>query len=143
MNYLTPMYDCGGGWDDANIACVPNISAPGYNGSGKGMYKTYNNKKIINFSNFDDGQFVLNDGSLILVNTTTGQGKYISVDVNGFGKKPNRLGKDLFMFQLMTSGELLPMGAKGTMFSVETYCSNISTDSMNGAGCTVKVLAEH
>ena len=136
------MYDCGGGYDDSNTACVPNILAPGYSGNGQGLYKTYNNKKAISFSYFDDGQFVLTDGSLILVNTTAGQGKCISVDVNGFGKKPNRLGKDLFMFQLMPSGELLPMGAKGTQFYSETdeYCSDSSSNAMNGAGCTYKRL---
>ena len=48
-NYLTLMYDCGGGYDDSNTACVPNISAPGYSGNGQGLYKTYNNKKAINF----------------------------------------------------------------------------------------------
>ena len=84
----------------------------------------------------------MTDGSLILVNTTAGQGKCISVDVNGFGKKPNRLGKDLFMFQLMPSGELLPMGAKGTQFYSETdeYCFDSSNNTMNGAGCTYKRL---
>lgn len=35
----------------------------------------------------------------------------ISVDVNGYSKKPNRLGKDLFMFQVSDTGKLLPMGA--------------------------------
>ena len=136
------MYDCGGGYDDSNTACVPNISAPGYNGNSQGLYKTYNNQNVIDFQYFDDGQFVLPDGSLILVNTTAGQGKCISVDVNGFGKKPNRLGKDLFMFQLMPSGELLPMGAKGTQFYSETdeYCSDSSNNTMNGAGCTYKRL---
>ncbi len=111
-------------------------------------YKTYNNKSSINMYNFDDGQFVLSDGSLILIqNDVWNAGSYgdffISVDVNGVEKKPNRLGKDLFMFQLNENGELIPMGAKGTKFEdANTYCSNTSSNNMNGAGCTNKALLE-
>ncbi|MCD7879292.1 MAG: hypothetical protein LUG16_05090, partial [Candidatus Gastranaerophilales bacterium] len=110
-------------------------------------YKTYNNKSYINMYCFDDGQFILNDGSLILIQNdvwnASNYGKfYISVDVNGSGKKPNQLGRDLFMFQLIETGELLPMGAKGTdYYSInDTYCSDNSSSNMNGAGCTYKAL---
>ena len=47
------------------------------------------------------------------------------------------------MFQLDDKGELLPMGAVGTRYSVNNYCSDTSTNNMNGAGCTVKVLGEY
>jgi hypothetical protein len=92
---------------------------------------------------FDDGQFVLNDGSFIFIENYNSS-KYISVDVNGYAKKPNRLGRDLFMFQLMDNGELLPMGAKGTDYYSATneYCSNTSTHNMNGAGCTARILRD-
>ena len=52
-------------------------------------------------SRFDDGQFVLNDSSLVLLendDTNKQYGIYISVDVNGYNKRPNKLGIDLFMF---------------------------------------------
>ena len=93
---------------------------------------------------FDDGQFVLNDGTLVLLQNENGLRVMISVDVNGFGKGPNRLGRDLFMFQLTDDGELLPMGAKGSnYYSVnDSYCSDTSTSNMNGAGCTYKMLQE-
>jgi prepilin-type N-terminal cleavage/methylation domain-containing protein len=106
-------------------------------------YKTYNGKSNMIHNWFDDGQFVLNDGSFIFIENYNSS-KYISVDVNG-AKKPNQLGKDLFMFQLTNKGELLPMGAKGTDYYSATdnyYCSNTSTDSRNGASCTAKVLRD-
>jgi hypothetical protein len=117
--------------------------------SNNNLYKTYNGKSNISWSLFDDGQFVLNDGTIIMIENPKSQysngsnRKYISVDVNG-AKKPNRLGRDLFMFQLMDNGELLPMGAKGTYYYNEAneYCSNTSTDNMNGAGCSAKVLRD-
>jgi prepilin-type N-terminal cleavage/methylation domain-containing protein len=105
------------------------------------IYKTYNNTTYISGRYFDDGQFVLNDGTFVMIQNE-GEPNFISVDVNGYAKKPNQLGKDLFMFQLMSNGDLLPMGAKGTYYYSETdeYCSNTSTNPMNGAGCSAKVL---
>ncbi|MCD7878431.1 MAG: type II secretion system GspH family protein [Candidatus Gastranaerophilales bacterium] len=142
INYLLVMYDCGYGYTDYKKACIPNNSQNSEESSKN--YKTYNGKSYIDLTRFDDGQFVLNDGSLILFENAikTSSRVYISVDVNGYSKKPNQLGKDLFMFQLMKDGELLPMGAKDTDYYSENdeYCSNISSNSMNGAGCTYKVL---
>jgi type II secretory pathway pseudopilin PulG len=143
--YLTVMYDCGmGNSSDWRTACIPQAESSGnsseYNSK---VYKNYTGTSKINLVFFDDGQFVLNDGSIVLLEDDT-ELKYISVDVNGYAKKPNRLGKDLFMFQLMNNGELLPMGAKGTYYysATDKYCSNIATDQMNGAGCTAKVLKD-
>ncbi len=108
------------------------------------VYKTYNGKSSINWALYDDGHLVLTDGSYIMLeNGTNSTNLYISVDVNGPGKKPNRLGKDLFMFQIMLDGELKPMGAEGTKYPYETYCSDTSGSNMNGAGCTVKVLGQY
>ena len=93
---------------------------------------------------FDDGQFILNDGSLILLENPGASNVYISVDVNGYLKNPNRLGQDLFMFQIDDKGKLLPMGAEGTRYYSKTdeYCSPTSTNNMNGAGCTIKEVKE-
>ena len=84
---------------------------------------------------------------MLILLENVGQGGaniYISVDVNGYKKAPNRLGQDLFMFQLGNEGELLPMGAPNTVYYTgnDAYCSNTSTTSMNGAGCTYKALSE-
>ncbi len=59
-------------------------------------------------------------------------------------KNPNRLGQDLFMFQINEKGMLLPMGVKGTDYysEIDEYCSNSSSDSINGAGCTYNALTD-
>ena len=48
------------------------------------------------------------------------------------------------MFQLDDKGKLIPVGAEGTNYYSENddYCSKISTNSMNGAGCTYKALSD-
>ncbi len=140
--YLNVIYDCGLGHDDASSkACIANTGSQDTNSKN---YMNYTGTNYVNLNYFDDGQFVLNDGSFILLEDYTLH-KYFSVDVNGINKKPNRLGKDLFMFQLTEEGELLPMGAKNTTYygSTDTYCSKSSTNAMNGAGCTYKILQEN
>lgn len=107
-------------------------------------YKTYNNKKMKN-QYLDDGQLILPDGSFIMVqneNAALDGTILISVDVNGIYKKPNRWGHDLFTFQIMDDGKLLPMGSDGTKFDKDEYCSATSSDTINGIGCTYKALTE-
>lgn len=80
----------------------------------------------------DDGAFVLNNGMLMAVENCVGCGGYgadhnlwVVADVNGKNNRPNRLGYDLFIFQIL-DGEVLPLGAPGTdaLFSAkpEDYC---------------------
>ena len=140
MKYMKVIKDCGFGHSDSDFACIPNT---GEVESYSKVYKTYNNKTIY-LPLFDDGQFVLNDGTLILLENARLERIYISVDVNGFKKRPNRLGQDLFMFQIDDKGALRPMGAQGTDYysEQEEYCSRTSTNNMNGAGCTYKALNE-
>lgn len=114
-------------------ACVPNNAQ---------IYKTYNNKNWIDHYYIDDGQFVMNNGMTVLIENNNSL--FISVDVNGFKKKPNKAGHDLFSFEINSSGNLVPMGAKGTKFysATDAYCSNTSTVNTNGFGCTAKALAD-
>ena len=147
LKYLNVVHDCGFGHSDVNEACIPNTLNPGFQDNGQKInkYRTYNNKADIYMKYLDDGQFVLNDGSLILLENNEGTSTlYISVDINGFHKNPNRLGHDLFMFQIDKTGNLRPMGVEGTDYYSETdeYCSPTSTNSMNGAGCTYKALTD-
>ena len=143
--YFKVIKDCGwgrGAVDADDEACIKNYSSDLIDTT----YTNFNGTNTISLSPFDDGQFVINDGMLILLENV-GQGGaniYISVDVNGYKKAPNRLGQDLFMFQLGNEGELLPMGAPNTVYYTgnDAYCSNTSTTSMNGAGCTYKALSE-
>ena len=143
IKYFNVMYDCGLGNDDVNTACIPNQANASYDKKNQTAYMNYNGTSKISMEPFDDGQFVLTDGTLVLIeNYSVTKTIYISVDVNGFGKKPNRLGKDLFMFQLMEDGSLKPMGAKGTKYLEANYCSKTSSSNLNGAGCTAKMLRE-
>ena len=109
-------------------------------------YRTFNNKNAINAYIMDAGQFITTDGSFFMIENSMGAASlpiYITVDVNGLNKKPNRWGYDLFTFQLMESGKLLPMGAEGTDLSAEEYCSATSTSKNNGAGCTYPALTDN
>lgn len=140
--YLKILVDCG------------NNQAAGFNGkcvangdyTGKYTYKTYSG---INAREtfFDDGQLILNDGSHLLFensNSVTFNGTvYVSVDINGYNKLPNKWGEDVFTFQLMDDGRLLPMGAEDTDYTDQNiYCSKTSTNSFNGIGCTQRALSD-
>ena len=141
MKYMNAIKDCGYGHSDADKACIKNYGSGNLENST--YYKNYNGTNVIDNGLFDEGQFVLADGSLILIqNSAQTDLLFISIDVNGFNKRPNRLGQDLFMFQISNKGKLLPMGAEGTDFQGEAYCSSTSKNSMNGAGCTYKALSE-
>jgi len=147
MKYIKSVKDCGYGSGDGDKACMPNKAYVSDPDSYKDIYKTFKGKNNIYYSHFDDGQFVMNDSMFVMIeNAGTAGGNliYISVDVNGFNKKPNRLGQDLFMFQIDNNGKFLPMGAQGTTYYSETddYCSLTSDSNMNGVGCTVKALSD-
>ena len=145
VKYFNVLTDCGFGHDDSDTACIKNYG----DDRNSTTYKNFTGTGSIELGRFDDGQFVLSDGSLILLeNNNNWDGSagmlFISVDVNGYNRRPNRLGQDLFMFQIVDDGKLLPMGAEGTYYYHENdaYCSKTSTNSMNGAGCTYKALSD-
>lgn len=106
--------------------------------NGLKTYKTYNKKNSLISNFFDDGQFVLPDGALILINDSGPM--LISIDVNGMNKGPNLYGRDLFTFEITNEGKLLPSGAVGT--SSVFLCSKTSTSSMNGGGCTYYAITD-
>ena len=125
-NYFKLAKDCG------MRECVPQTGC---------NYKTYNKHSEISCGLLDDGQFILLDGSMILLENPSGVSKVlISVDVNGYKNLPNILGVDLFTFQLMSDGRLLPMGAEGTSHDETSYCSKTSTSDVNGIACTNRAL---
>lgn len=132
--YFKIAKDCG------NTGCeAPGTSDTGMYNHSKN-YKTYNNKDLQN-AYLDDGQAIISDGMLILIENNNA-GIFVSVDVNGIYKKPNRWGHDLFTFQIMDSGKLLPMGAEGTKYNSTDYCSATSSNRTNGIGCTYRALTE-
>lgn len=63
----------------------------------------------------------------------------ITVDVNGYNKKPNTYGKDVFMFQVV-NGALLPMGAPGTDMSADIFCNKETPGSSSGLACMYNVV---
>ncbi len=95
------------------------------------------------------GNFVLADGAHLFFRTYQ-QNKFIVwVDVNGFGKKPNTLGRDLYGL-IMTKDKIIPLGANGS--HLENTCNSTPVVSpgmlsglhnigdMAGAGCSAEVL---
>lgn len=135
--YLKVLKDCGQ-FIAASNACVSSAE-------GLKKYKTYSKKTLSTVSLFDDGQLLLSDGSLLLFENAQGSTTaYITIDVNGFLKNPNQWGHDLFTFQLMSDGRLMPMGAPGTNYysNDARYCSSSSTHHLNGIGCTYYALTE-
>ncbi len=143
MKYMNVLKDCGLGTEFGS--CVPNQMSVE---DASATYKTYNKSRDINTTVLDDGQFILTDGSMIIIenNHFIFDGRYriyISVDVNGFQRGPNAWGHDLFTFEIDDNGKLIPMGADGTYFSNENvYCSSTSSNAENGIGCTFKALTE-
>ncbi len=139
--YFSIIHDCGTSY----VKCMPIQEGGHFADRISYIYKTYNNNTL-NLTLLDDGQFVLKDGSLILLENAgneTNRLRLISVDVNGINKNPNRWGHDLFTFQLMNDGRILPMGAEGTEYEDEnTYCSTTSSNPYNGVGCTYRALTE-
>lgn len=146
VKYFNILYDCGVSNPDPSIcmsrASNINEDTDFYNDLS---YKTFNGNKV--FSNvFDDGQFVLQNGMLVMIenpNQASNSNIFISIDVNGKKKRPNKLGYDVFSFKLMSDGKLLPMGMKETDYNNEnTYCSKTSTSNVNGIGCASKALSD-
>ena len=116
-----------------------NVQHPCYN-KDKDVYYTPNGNTL-SYALLDDGQIVLPDGTLLLFeNESRGTSSfkvYIFADLNGINKKPNKLGYDLFAYQLINN-QLLPMGSEGTDYVGEQYCSKNSY----GMSCTQKALED-
>lgn len=108
--------------------------------NGKSIYKDLTNKYDMYQTYIDDGQFITTDGALFMLNDATDEPFLASFDVNGPKKGPNRLGYDVFVFQLMNNGKLPPMGAEGTWFTDEKYCNTSKPDMRSGLTCAYKAL---
>lgn len=103
-------------------------------------YNTYNKKAAVAGNLMDNGQVLLSDGMALFIENEAFT--YLSVDINGINKGPNLWGHDLFTFQLMPSGKLLPMGAEGTTYSETDACSASNNSQFNGIACTNKALTD-
>lgn len=111
-------------------------------------YKTYNGKPRAGcvgndaISNTIDSTTIYFDAPGPNETGITAQNILMAVDVNGWQKKPNRWGHDMFLFQITKQGKLLPMGADSTSYSEDEYCSLTSTAVTNGYGCTARAINE-
>ncbi len=102
--------------------------------------------------NLSTQMILMADGSVIYMGAVLG-GPWIIIDVNGYGKGPNMVGKDLFGIQLWEN-KMLPSGAEGTTgyddpswgasgCSKDIGKSQASTfGEAAGAGCSYKYLLE-
>ena len=138
--YLKVLVDCGDSQANSNYdKCVQNGE---YSEEGKYTYKTYSRGKAEE-RYFDDGQLVLTDGSILMFeNPLHSTRVFVSIDVNGFKKGPNQWGVDVFTFQLMEEGKLLPMGMAGTNYESQDniFCNKASGNAYNGIACTARAL---
>lgn len=89
----------------------------------------------------NDGEWLLPDGSLLLFENggaRWGSKVYVTVDLNGFGNPPDRMGYDVFMFQLIDEN-LKTMGDTGTHYNnMDIYCNLKSNNIQNGIACAQK-----
>lgn len=113
--------------------------------------KTYNNAAT-NTCTFDDG-YILSAGQMDIFFETVCN-IFITVDING-GKKPNRLGYDIFTFVLGKQDKLIPVGSPESknyrmcvsgspsdLSNLDMTCSTASNSAFNGVGCTYKALTD-
>lgn len=90
-----------------------------------------------NYNLCTDGGFMTADGMIYAQ-----QGSNIFVDVNGIGKGPNFLGRDIFRFEIDTQ-KGIAYGRKGWDMNIG-YCMTDPSKSYAtwGSYCTARVLAE-
>ena len=150
IKYFDSPIDCGWGgvWNTTNSdLCMTGEGNTEGTGDISEAYTTFNKaSNKIGANLLDDGQFALKNGMLILIENPeiSPADLLISVDVNGKNKNknPNAWGHDLFTFQIVSDGRLLPMGADGTAYDYDNYCSKTSTNTLNGIGCTQRALTD-
>lgn len=111
-------------------------------------YKSYTGKSL-QAAYMDDGGFIANDGTTFFIEQgeqSKSIGAYlVTIDVNGYKKRPNKMGYDLFMFQITKDGKVLPQGADGTWLSDsrEARCSKTSTHNENGFTCAYYAITDN
>ncbi len=122
------------------------------NNLGASRYENLSYKTLagnpINTNNLAYGNFILKDGTRLLFRTSNTPYIQIWIDVNGYFKGPNTLGKDLFVITLGDK-KLIPLGAAGS--NVENTCTDTANsvtpssgyhapDDFSGAGCSAEYL---
>jgi len=130
IKYFKGALDCGTHYTKTPESC--------YDLHNNAQYESLDGKTTIGTGFLDDGQILLPNGILILMENPVTSRIWVSVDLNGYNNPPNRLGYDLFTFQFV-DGELVTMGDKKSDYTdMSKYCSKTSTDSLNGIACAQK-----
>lgn len=114
---------------------------------GDSEYKALDGKSTPPYSRFDDGQFILQDGMLIMLdnpfNNASNVNLWVSVDINGKTNGPNRLGVDVFTFVMGDNESLLPMGANGTpITNLDNDCNPKYVNAQSGIACAQKAMSD-
>lgn len=122
------------------------------NAAVKDFYKSTTGQPMSGYA-LKDYQAVLNTGANLYARAYTPDYKQILIDVNGFNKKPNILGKDLFGVTIIISqNKMLPWGADGTGLigtcpngskmagNKLNYGFDDSGTDLNGAECSAEYL---
>ena len=68
--------------------------------------------------------------------------QFVVIDVNGWQKRPNKLGHDLFLFSISRDGKITAGGADTSFYPKSGYCNSSTTFSRNGYGCTINAINE-
>ena len=134
-----------------NLKIVKNCSVYGFSNkciSGDSFtswfnstYKSYN-KKTLGTAGwwFDDGMYVLADGSFLFLDVSVSNDVLLNIDING-SKAPNALGHDVFLFAIdHETGKLRPYGGETKDDTTQKLCDKNSNDGNNGLGCTAKAF---
>ena len=138
MKYMRVAKDCGG------HGCVHYAGDGAYTIDD---YQIYSKKSVIHTHFLDEGQFILQDGMLVMGENPTNNtdaGLLLTADINGLENGPNAWGHDLFTFEVLDN-RLVPSGAKGTHYDLESHpslCSETSASNLNGIACTEKALSD-
>lgn len=127
MKYFKYIKDCN--WYD----CVNTTSNP---------YHALNSYEGFTHQ-MDEGQFVTADGMFWGIDNFADGTISITVDVNGYEKKPDIFGKDTFTFAVI-NGNVVPMGMKGTTYGTPAYCdknnTTVSFPAQQGMACMYYVM---
>lgn len=140
--YITGATDCGG----QNQYKNPNaFNKPCYNHT-KEEFTTLHGQPTASLNSWvNDGSWLMKDGSLLMFENggdRYGSFVFVTVDLNGYGNPPDRLGYDVFTFQLIDEN-LKTMGDKGTYWEdTNIYCDPKSTNLRNGVACAFKAKNE-
>lgn len=145
--------DCGFGSNVNDSVCVKSQDETS-------VYRAFSGRSIdsLESSLFDDGCIVLTNGMMFCVENPKDNvyGLLITVDVNGKNKNPNRLGYDLFSFELVPGVGVLPVGAPGTGVygaqslglwgkdeaTAKTYCDESKSQSWSGITCAYEAAMD-